>query len=113
MCGNQIFKKSVPIGMLFDLLDKICIKYEKYYYIDMNAFNKMKFFNYHIDFFDSLREYYHLSKLFYLERTVTYNSFTNIIRQICKNHSVRIDKKIKYNESQYNIDYFVYTELVY
>ena len=42
---KQIFKTNVPNELLFDLLEKICLKYEKYYYIDINAFQKMKFHN--------------------------------------------------------------------
>jgi hypothetical protein len=105
---KQIFRKNVPNELLFAFLEKICVKYEKHYYIDINAFQKMKFYNYHTEFCASLKEYYHLSKYFYLERTMTYNSFINIIRQICKSNSIVFSSKMKYNESKYNIDYFIY-----
>ena len=32
---NQIFKHMVPNEILFSLLDKICVKMDKYYLIDM------------------------------------------------------------------------------
>jgi hypothetical protein len=105
---KQIFKSNVPTELLFDLLEKICLKYEKYYYIDINAFQKMKYYNLYVDFCESLKEYYHASKHFYLERAMNYNSFTNIVRQICKNNSIMFSSKMKYNESKYNIDYFIY-----
>jgi hypothetical protein len=105
---KQIFRKSVPNELLFELLEKICLKYEKYYYIDINAYQKMKYYNHHTEFCEYLKEYYHVSKHFYLDRTMTYNSFTNIVRQICKSNSILFTSKMKYNESKYNIDYFIY-----
>ena len=105
---SQIFRKQVPNELLYNLLEKICMKYERYYYIDINSFQKMKFHNYYSEFCECLKEYYHTSKQFYLERPLTYNSFTNIIRQICKNNAIMFNTKMKYNESKYNIDYYIY-----
>lgn len=105
---KQIFKNNVPTEKLFLLLDQICLKTEKYYLIDLNTFKKMVFHKLHEPFLNSLYEYYHVSKQFYLTRDFTYNSFTNILRQICKSNAVMFTSNIKYNESKYNIDYFIY-----
>ena len=105
---KQIFRKNVPPELLFGVLEQICLKTDKYYFIDINAFRKMLFHNLHEPFLETLSEYYHISKRFYIERKITYNSFTNIIRQICKSNAVMFSSQIKYNESKYNIDYFVY-----
>ena len=43
---KQIFKKNVPQKLLFDLLDQICLKTDKYYMIDMNAYKKMLFYKF-------------------------------------------------------------------
>ena len=77
----------------------------------MNAFRKMLFYNYHAEFCETIKNYYHLSKQFYLERKMTYNSFTTILRQICKNNNIMFTSQIKYNESKYNIDYLIYFSL--
>jgi hypothetical protein len=108
MSLKQIFKSSVPNEYLFNLLDKICFKTEQYYYIDVNAYNKMRFYKYHEEFFEQVKPYYHLSKRFYVERTLTYNYFINVVRQICKNNSIYYTSKMNYNESKYNIDYYIY-----
>jgi hypothetical protein len=105
---KQIFKCDVPDHILFTFLDKFCLKTDKYYLIDMNAYRKMLFYNYHIDFCESLKTYYHLSKHFYLERKMNYNSFTTIVRQLCKHNNIMFNSQIKYNESKYNIDYLIY-----
>ena len=106
--STQIFRKKVPSELLFELLDKICLKTEKYYLIDTNAYRKLIFYNHNVEFCDSLREYYNLSKQFYLERKMIYNSFTNIVRQICKLNNIMFTSQIKYNESKYNIDFLIY-----
>jgi hypothetical protein len=106
--SNQIFKTLVPRNILFELLEKICLKTDKYYLFDNNAYKKMLFNNYHVDFCLKLKPYYHLGKQFYLERKITYNAFTTIIRQLCKYSTIMYTSQIKYNESKYNIDYFVF-----
>jgi hypothetical protein len=105
---KQIFKKTIPIQLLFNLLEKICLKTDKYYFIDINSFKKMIFLNLHKEFLEKITEYYHSSKKFYVEREFKYNSFTNIVRQICKANDIIFTSQIKYNESKYHIDYFVY-----
>ena len=107
---KQIFRNNIPSKLLYDLLYKICLKTDKYYLFDMNAFRKMVFHEYHIDFFNIIRQYYHLSKQFYITRDLTYNSFTNILRQICKSNEIMFTSDIKYNESKYNINYLIFLE---
>jgi hypothetical protein len=105
---KQIFKTPVPNDTLFHFLEKICLKTEKYYLIDMNAFRKMIFHKYDEELCKEVRESYHASKHFYLDRKMTYNSFTTIIRQICKHNNIMFTSQIKYNESKYNIDYLIF-----
>jgi hypothetical protein len=105
---KQIFKNYIPNELLFTFLDKICLKTEKYYLIDMNAYRKMLFYNYQLEFLEALKPYYHASKQFYLERKINYNTFTTVIRQLCKGNNIMFTSQIKYNESKYNIDYLIY-----
>ena len=105
---NQIFKKNVPNELLFTLLDKICFKTDEYHLIDNNAYRKLLFYNLDKEFVDDLLNYYHLSKQFYILRKMTYKSFTNIIRQICKQNLIQYITEMKYNESKYNIVFKIY-----
>jgi hypothetical protein len=105
---KQIFRNTIPIQILFDLLEEICLKTDKYYLVDMNAYKKLMYKELHVKLVNSIIEYYHSSKQFYVTRKMTYNSFTNIIRQICKTNNVMFTSQIKYNESKYNIDYLIY-----
>lgn len=106
--SKQIFKKSIPSSILFDLLEKICIKKEDHYIIDHNAYKKMKFHELLSPFLNELQEYYHQSKKYYIDRDCTYNSFTNIIRQICKFNNILFTSQIYYNHSTYFIHYIIY-----
>ena len=105
---QQIFRSNIQSEKLFGLLELCCIKYEKYYLFDNNAFRKMIYNNQHISFLEGILNNYHLSKQFYVTRKITHNSFVNIIRQICKSNEIMYNSQIKYNESKYNIDYLIY-----
>jgi hypothetical protein len=104
----QIFKREIPNHILFDLLEKISLKTEKYYFIDISAYSKLLFLELKEPFIEALMEYYFLSKRFYLERDFTYTSFTNIVRQICKHGNIRFDSEIKYSHSKYYINFMIY-----
>lgn len=106
--SSQIFRKPVPNDLLFSLLDNICLKTEQYYVIDYNAYRKMLFYEYEKGFLEKMKEYYHLSKQFYIMREFTYKSFTNMIRHICKSASIMFSSQMKYNESKYTIYYYIF-----
>ncbi len=107
--SKQIFRRPVPMNILTSLLEEICLRTDKYYLVDINAYRKLIYNEERCKkFIKDILEYYHSSKQFYVTRDMTYNSFTNIVRQICKVNNVMFSSKIKYIESDYNIDYFVY-----
>lgn len=106
--SNQIFKKILSKDVFFELLEKVCIKTDKYYLFDLNAYRKLQFYKLDEAFCEMLNDYYHLGKRMYIERKMTYNAFTTIVRQICKSTNIMFASQIKYNESKYNINYFIY-----
>jgi len=105
---KKTFKQAIPHNLLFDLLEQVCLKTDKYYFFDLNAYKKMIFLELQDPFILAIREYYHTSKLFYLDRKITYNSFTNILRQICKYSEIEVQSEMKYNYSQYYINFYIY-----
>jgi hypothetical protein len=106
--SKQIFKKLVPPSVLYELFEQICLKTDKYYLVDHNSYKKFLYYDLDKKLCADLVEYYHLSKHFYLTREMTYNSFTNLVRQICKSNGIMFTNQIKYNESKYTIEYLVY-----
>jgi hypothetical protein len=106
--STQIFKKNLPNEVLFDLLDSICLKNEKHYTLNVEAFKRGVFKELVQKFINDCVPYYHLSKRKYLERKHTYNSFTTILRQICNFNKITYTSQIIYDKSTYGILYYIY-----
>lgn len=106
--SSQIFIKSIPQTILFDLLDKICIKNNKYYILDKISYKKGEYLQLLHFFYQELIPYYYLSKQFYLTRKQNYSTFITIIRQLCKKNNIHYSSKIIYNKSSYDIVYNIY-----
>jgi len=106
--STQIFKKKIPNEILFELFDIICLKNEKHYIFNIDSFKKGVFKENIQKFIEISAPYYHISKRKYLEKKLTYNSFTTIIRQICNFNKITYTSQIKYDKSTYDIVYYIY-----
>jgi len=106
----QLFKNIIPKKKLYDLLENICLKTDKYFILNKDAFKKGVFNNFITIFLDECKEYYHLSKKKYIDKKITYNSFTTVVRQICNSNKIIYTSKIKYINSTYDIIYYIYIE---
>lgn len=106
--STQIFKNQIPKALLFDLLDKICLKNEKHYTFNGVSFKKGTYNSSIQDFLDMCKPYYHLSKRKYLEKKLTYKSFTTVLRQICNHNNITYTSQLKYDKSTYDIIYYIY-----
>lgn len=106
--SNQIFKTPVPNELLFELLENIAFKTNKYYLLNNDSYKKGMFNETIPNFIKLCVQYYHSSKLKYVEKPLTYTSFITIIRQICRFNNIKYNSKIKYTKSTYDIVYFVY-----
>lgn len=106
--SKQIFRRTVPLNILTDLLEEICLITDKYYLVDYNAYKKFIYSREKMDsFLKSIHEYYQISKRHYVMRDMTYNNFLTIVRQITRSHNIEYTSQIRYNESNYNIVYFI------
>jgi hypothetical protein len=105
---SQIFKNKIPNNVFFELLDKICQKNEKHYIFNTESFKRGIYKESIQKFIELCTPYYHISKRKYLEKKLTYNSFTTILRQICNFNKITYTSKIIYNKSVYNIVYYIY-----
>ena len=106
--STQIFKSEVPQESFFSFLDKICTKTDKFYVFNNCAYKKGNLLDVITPFLEECKPHYHLSKLKYIEKKLTYNSLTTILRQICNFIKVRFTSQIKYEKSTYNIIYYFY-----
>ena len=106
--STQIFKKKIPNDLLYDLLNTLCMKTDKYYIFNMESFKKGVFKESIQNFVEQIKTYYHNSKQKYLDRKLTYNSFTTILRQISNFNKITYTSQIKYDKSSYDIVYYIY-----
>jgi len=106
--SNQIFKNNIPNETLFELLNSICLKNDLHYILNIESFKKGVFKEVIQKFLESCSPYYHISKRKYLERKLTYNSFTTVIRQICNFNKITYTSQIKYDKSTYGIIYYIF-----
>lgn len=106
--STQIFKNKVPNEEFYKLLDSICLKNDKHYIYNTDSFKKGSFNGSIQQFLELCKPYYHLSKRKYLEKNLTFNSFTTVLRQICNFNKIVYTSEIKYDHSEYSIIYYIY-----
>jgi predicted transposase YbfD/YdcC len=107
---SQIFKSIVPITILFELLEKICVKDDKCYALCKSSFKAAEYHNLVVGFCERIIEHYHVSKRYYVDRKMNYNKFITVVRQICGINNVSYTSKIVYNKSDYEILYYISKE---
>jgi hypothetical protein len=106
--STQIFKTILPSDLLKVLLDKICAKTDKYYTVNNETYKKGLFTNDIQNFMEVCKPYYRISKQKYLDRKLSFNNFTTVLRQICNLNKIKYTSHIKYDKSKYDIVYYVF-----
>ena len=96
---NQLFKTEVPIHILWDFLQNNFEDKDTYFIINKFLYKKADYNKNLTAFTESLKEHYNKSKRKYVERTMNYNYFLTIIRQLCN--------ALIYDKSTYEIEYSV------
>ena len=69
--STQIFKSEVPKESFFSFLDKVCTKTDKFYVFNNCAYKKGNLLDVITPFLEECKPHYHLSKLKYIEKTVS------------------------------------------
>ncbi len=108
--STQIFKKKIPREILYNFLDSCCVKKNNFYVFSKVSYKGAQFKNLISDFLQKIRDYYHTSKQIYIDRKMTYKNFITILRQICKNLIIPFTSTIKYDKSNYEIVYTIFTD---
>jgi hypothetical protein len=108
MTQSQIIKNEIPIEYITDLLNVLCDKHNDYLIFNIISYNKGVFNNLVNEFIEKCKPYYYKSKIKYLERTMNYNKFTTILRQILNYKNICFTSKINYDKSSYNIIYHIF-----
>jgi len=106
---SQIFKTNVPMDIFVEMLNMLCIRHQnKYYVFNLDSFKKGMYTTTITDFLEKCKPFYHISKQHFVTRKQTYNTFITVIRQICNFNNIVYTSHIKYDNSTYNINYYIY-----
>lgn len=106
--SSQIFKNNIPNENLYEIINEICLKNEKYYIFNFESYKKGIYKEIIPKFMEYCKPFYHISKRKYLEKKLTYNTFMTVLRQICNFNKITYTSKIIYDKSSYHIEYYIY-----
>lgn len=106
---SQLFKSKVPKDDFIAFLTTCCEFDENnnVYIFNNDAYKRAQLSETIQPFLDSITEYYHKSKQYYVLRSMNYTRFVTIVRQICKSSNIPYVSKIKYDRSSYEIIYYI------
>ncbi len=96
-----------PNEILFSFLSENCILKNSIYIFNYDAYKKANYNNNIEGFISKCVPYYNKTQMKYLERKMTYNHFTTILRQICNRNQIPFTKQLKYEQSKYTITYYI------
>lgn len=106
MTTSQLFKPvDFPIDILRDFLTKVCI--DKFVF-NRDAFKRAKINGLLEGFLEECKPFYHNAKHYYLERNMTFNYLTTVLRQICNRNGITYTSTVRYCKSRYEITYVIH-----
>ena len=104
----QLFKSQPNKEAFIEFIKTHTNKERNYYKVTNDIYKQMVFKEVIAPFLETIRPHYHISKQFYLDRKMTYSRFITVIRHICKFLDITYTSNMKYSNSSYQIDYFIY-----
>ena len=105
---NQIFKTIIQPDVLWSFIKENGEEKEDCYIFNKSLYKKAVFKKTITPFIQSLDVYYYESKKHYIRRKMDYIKFITIIRQLCNSIGVNYETQLVYNNSTYEIVYFIY-----
>ena len=104
---QQIFKDEVPPSVLWDFLTThSLVTGEQTRTFTKILYKKCVFNNIVQPWLLTLKPYYHLSKVYFVERPMTYLHFLTVLRQLCHlSTTIEYKTELSYANSGYEIVY--------
>jgi len=104
----MIFVEAIPNDILLSLLEKVCEKVGRAFVFNVIAYRKLLYHEYETEFLNSIRPCYSSKKRFYIDRKLTYNGMTTILRQICNHNNIAYESRMRYYCSKYEVEYLIF-----
>ena len=108
---NQIFKKIIQPELLWTFLKENGEETEEYYIFSKSLYKKAVFRETITPFIKVLEPYYYDSKKHYITRKLDYIKFITILRQLCNSIGMNYTTQLIYNNSTYEIEYFLHKSI--
>jgi hypothetical protein len=105
---NQIFKTIIEPELLWNFLKENGEEGDEFYIFNKCLYKKAIFRETILPFTQQLDVYYYDSKKHYIRRKIDYIKFITILRQLCNSIGVNYETQLVYNNSTYEIVYFIY-----
>jgi hypothetical protein len=104
---NQIFKTTVTPVILWDFLKENGEEDVNHFIFNKVLYKKASFRETITPFIQQIGGNYHESKKHYINRKMDYNKFITVLRQICNSNEIAYTTQMVYNNSTYEIVYFI------
>ena len=105
--SKQIFKQDISKNIFLNFLEKNAHVTDKFFIFSKTNYRQANYHNANETLCELIRPCYHVSKLHYIERKLTYSKFMTILRQLCKATGISYTSRIVYANSTYNIIYYI------
>ena len=109
---NQLFKTLIDTTLLWGFLKENGEEQPDYYILSKPLYKKAIFNDNINPFLKKMEEFYYDSKKYYVTRKLDYTKFITIIRQICNSLNLKYTTQFLYNNSTYEIVYYIYKPIV-
>lgn len=109
--NSQLFRPAdFPNQLLREFLIQTCDAKEddKPFVFNRDSFKRGNLNNCVGGFLEKCKPFYHNAKHYYLERKMTYNYFTTVLRQICNRNGITYTSNVRYCKSRYEITYLIH-----
>ena len=106
----QLFKTIPSKDDFISFINEHCVKEKTYYKLTNDVYKKIIFKNELESFLSTIKPHYHKSKQKYVDRKMSYSRFVTVIRHICKLLNITYTSIMKYANSTYHIDYYIYLQ---
>jgi hypothetical protein len=114
---SQLFRRPIDKDQMNYFLSQICLKTDRYFLVNRNAYNKLIFLGLVPAFLSALRPFYHESRQHFVDESVpfTFNRFNTLIRQYVRSHShegdeggIKMVSHVRYVDKVYSMEYLLY-----
>lgn len=105
MC--RIFYEPVDIDIVYDILERCCIKTDKHYTFNQLAYKQMVFLQLLDGFLQQITPFYRENKREYVTREMNFVNFLTILKQICNSNGVPFSSRTQKSDASVITHYYI------